>query len=538
MGTSTASTAKIAILALLSGACGEAAAPAPSATAPPEAPVSPAPPPVAPPPGSPGAVRLPQFVRGVAGVNPGAFPKIPVVVEAGPDAREVEVRLDEEALPVVRDGARFVATATIGGIPEGEHTVIARERSGPETRATLVLSRSSTQVTRFADQGTARTATLHHDLGGDRLLASWVDRRDGALRTYVAELDGAGRRLRPDALVTPGEETLRVYSAMGEGHLGLLTQAAKGTAWTAHVRVVRPDGTSVAPPVELTGADTAYQGAAIAWSKRGYVAVWQHITPPSAVTELRLAFVDPKTGAASAPVVLAREDDAQTGGKLAHLGLFGVACNDAVCAATYVRDLHVNVTDLDTTKVHVAVVDLATGARRAAFPVDRRTWDLQEDPSVAALPDGSFAIAYVGASTKHLDPEACGPEGMMMDRKLLHVARLTKEGALVGVSTVVDEQAPRFQPGLAALPSGLAVAWEDQRSQCSGGTNRLALNGVDAAGKLRGPYVEVRGTRLIGQVWPSLAPAGTNAVVAFMNDLTGSILSPRPEMWIETYWGP
>ncbi len=531
----------VASVSILSAfACGDAPPPAEPASVPAPEPAPPAPGPAPAPAPVDAVIRLPQFVRGAAMVNPGAFPAIPVVVEASEGVRDVDVYLDDEKLPVSRDGARFVATATIGAIPEGGHTIRASVAGAAQrVEGKLVLSRESVYVTRFADQGTVRTGTIHHDVRGDRLLATWVDRRSGELHAYVGELDGAGRRLRDDVRVdTSGTEAIRAYSALGEGHLGLLYQTNKRTGWSAHLAVVRPDGTPVSPSVELTDADIAYQGAAVAWSKRGYAAIWQHVTPPDGVTELRAAFVDPKSGTKSAPIVLAREDDTTGGaGKIAHLGLFGLACNDAVCVASYVRDVHVNLTDLDTPKVHVAVIDLATGAKKTAFAVARSNWDLQEDASVTALPDGTFAVAFVGASTTHLDPEACGTQGMSMDRKLLRVARLTASGDLVGVRTIVDEPAPRFQPAVGALPSGLAIAWEDQRSQCSGGTNRLALNRLDGADKLAQPYIEVPQTRIIGQVWPSLAAAGTNAIVTWMNDRTGSIVDPRPEMLVETYWG-
>jgi hypothetical protein len=233
------------------------------------------------------------------------------------------------------------------------------------------------------------------------------------------------------------------------------------------------------------------------------------------------------------------------------LAEMSIACNTSVCLVSYVRDLWNGTTAENEQKVFVATVDLAGGALAGA-PItvapasdyDPQFWG----NDIVALPDGTFVLVY---QETLLLPPACAPaiygagdtccQAGDEESDAFFAAKFDTAGHLLGTPNMLySAEGTREYPRIAPHPNGFALFWEDQRTECApaGGYIRMAANvaGVGLSGLLD-PYVELPGSIAVPPEGPSLAVAGTNALVSWSDNRHGNgLLEDDDEQYLDTYW--
>ena len=155
------------------------------------------------------------------------------------------------------------------------------------------------------------------------------------------------------------------------------------------------------------------------------------------------------------------------------------------------------------------------------------------------LADGSFLLIYTAIDTKAaISPKS--PCDETLERDLLFAVKISAEGVLAGKpKPIFDYEGTRQYPRIAAHPSGFAMLWEDQRSQCAAnGHIRMAANvtGPDLT-ELLDPYLEWPDSIGIPPEDPALAATGTNFVAAWSDNRHGAgLLDIKSEIHLDTYW--
>lgn len=501
-------------------------------------------------------LSLPQFVHGAAYVDGDLHASIPIVVSfSGTTPEGVDVSIDDAVTAAELDGDRFVATIDAASLTDGKHVLIATAKGATgKIEASLTSAKGSLQFTDFANDGPAYSGHLALDPSGEEIRHTWISIVGGKHQLSMSHLDGAFQRIEDtvDAVLNaPGDEPLNGYTAFAPGGLGVVYRTAKpgDTHWSVKLRVVDGWGSEKVPAQDLTGAGAAFSMQAAGADATGFSAAWLHITPPASPTdpplpvELRFARWDTTTNTLQGPITLDTDQpDAGDGvQRLEPLGEIQIACNSTVCVVTYVRQRYDGLVLLNVPKLHVAVVDLATGAMVGSpEPVAENNWDTQLfGQHVIAMPDQTFRVIYTANDTSAaVTPKS--PCDEMLERDTLFTLALGADGKVLSRRALFDEEGTRQYPRLAAHPGGFALLWEDQRSLCAarGGRIRMSANvanpGLDG---LLDPYLELPGSVGLPPEDPTLAVAGTNVVVGWSDNRHGmGLLDPKNEIFLDTYW--
>lgn len=490
--------------------------------------------------GAPG-LALPQFTRGAAMVNPEAFAEIFVRVVPSRAVDAVVVTLDGAPLAVTRDAESWAARVDAASLADGAHALRVTAE-GATVDAALHAVRGSAQLTKYSDVGFAISTTLLDDRAADRMLLGYVHKKSDDRHAFLAQLDGAGRRVVPDDLVldTPDAPADRLDVAVGGGMVAALTQVKKtiGQTPTAGVRarvLTLDGGEERLAPVDLLGQNAGIPGgqSAIAWDGAQFVAVWQELELPAVEKKIKLARLNPATGKAGEKVTVAVADSkANEDGKIDDQQRLSIACNPKTCVIGFSKRKYHSLVQLSSQKTHLVTVDLATMTVGPAVVALGGDWDIQEDTSLVAQADGTFALGFVGTNTElALDGK---------DAQRVYFATLGADGALQGKPVAVNgDEGQRYNSGLGAHPDGAAIFWEDQREKETDllmGQNRLALNFVKA-GALERAYFFLPRTRIVVEPWAAATPAGPNYRLAWIDERAGgTVLDPRGEVFFDTYW--
>ncbi len=512
------------------------------------------------------AVALPQFVHGAARVDTAAFAKIPIVVELkGVNADAVDVRVDDKPTAATSDGARFIASVDVSALAPGDHALsVSAKIAGAEigaAKATLVAGASSKQHTVYASDGPAYSSQLVHDAGRDVLWYSWIATTGGKHGFYLNRFDGALTRIdAKDTVLQDGsDEPLKGATAFGDKGIGIVYRTAKAadTHWLVKLRAIGYDMTEIVKAQDVTAGEAAFAMNAAGADPGGFSAAWLHIRPPNMgqpqPVEIRFARWDLAKKALTT-LTLDQDQPAPNGSsegpqRLEPLAEIAIACNDAVCLVSYVRDYYSALVQLNVAKLWVAAIDLATGmAKGAPQAVSLKDWDAQLfGQHLVALPDKSFALVYESNDTAAaVTPKtACDSS---LERDLLRFVRFDASGVQQGKPQVLfDFEGTREYPRIAPLAQGsggpamqaqFALFWEDQRSECaSGGHIRMAANAFGSDLALVEPYAEIPGSIALPPMDPTLAVAGPNALVAWSDNRHGMGLADiKAELFFDTDW--
>lgn len=501
-------------------------------------------------------LSLPQFVHAAAYVDTTLHASIPIVVTFSGAAPEgVDVSIDGAVTAAELDGDRFVATVDAASLAEGKHAVIATAKGATgKIEASLTAAKGSFQFTTFAKDGPAYAGHLVVDPSGEELRHTWISIVDGKHQLSLSHLDGAFQRIEDtvDAVLNaPGDEPLNGYTAFSSAGMGVVYRTAKpgDTHWSVKLRVVDGWGIEKVPAQDLTGTGAAFSMEAAGADANGFSAAWLHITPPASPmdppppVELRFARWDTTKSTLQGPITLDMDQpDAGDGAqRLEPLGEIQIACNATVCVVSYVRQKYDALVQLNVPKLHVAVVDLATGTMVGTPKgVADNNWETQLfGQHLIAMPDETFRAIYTANDTSAaVTPKS--PCDETLERDTLWAIALDANGKVLSRRSLFDEEGTRQYPRIAAHPAGFAMLWEDQRSLCaaSGGRIRMSANvanpGLDG---LLDPYVELPGSVGLPPEDPTLGVAGTNVIVGWSDNRNGmGLVDPKNEIFLDTYW--
>ncbi|MBI5534375.1 MAG: hypothetical protein HY898_16750 [Deltaproteobacteria bacterium] len=508
-------------------------------------------------------LSLPQFVRGAARVNTAAFAQIPLVIETtGAASDAVQVKVDDgQPIAAVADGTRWVATLDTKAMGNGSHPIVVSSlQSGAQTgtlSATLSVASDSLQLTDYATVGPGFNSNFAHDKAGDRIALTWTSVASGHHQTFLNFFDGAFQKLEASDLVIsePSDTALAGWTAFGKEGIGVvyLTPKPNDVHWLVKMRVVGWDGAEKMATAELTEGEAAFHDAQAGADPGGFSAAWLHISPPPAdpneplpPVELRFARYDLASAKMVGPITLDSDQpqpspSTQGALRLEPLAEINVACNKDVCLVSYTRNVYNAYVDLNIPKLHIAVVDLATGTMKGTpTAVSDGDWDTQMfGHQLIALEDGSFVMVYTATDTAAaVNPKS--PCDETLERDLLFAMKISASGTWSDPpAPIFDFEGTRQYPRIAVHPAGYALFWEDQRSECNpNGHLRMAMNVASPAlDQLLDPYLEVPGSVGLPPEYPTLAVTGTNFAVGWSDNRHGNgILDSKSEIFLDSYW--
>ncbi len=477
-------------------------------------------------------VSLPQAHGGVLGASQTVYTEVPLrIVISGGTAETVAVAFNGAELAAVREGNDWVADLPLSGLQDGELpvTVSARDASGVSTAtATLVLRAAGVAVTEVNRDGNAATPRLH-DVGG-RWYLTWTDSRDGGRKARIAELDGAGRFVgEPRVLLGATEDVLSARTAVGGDAVGVLYQHPGGGPYKNVFAVVGLDGTPRVAPIELNPAGMYGSfGGDVIFDGRAFVVIYR-INNGAANSHIRWMRVTP-SGEVTGPVVVAAAGMDDPHGGFDPITHIDVELAGSAVMVAFKRELYDQLLDLSIPKCEVVSVDSDGTVGQLSYAA---TTGLDWHHECRLLRDERGTIVVWGAQDLE-DPSNEPPTSLRaaaFNGAALDAAR--GRGAMV-----VTAPLHRSEPTLV----GGVMAWLDQRSYVNQTTGRIQLfaapiappNAGLAAGPptIVGPARFIEGTAELGGV-----TSGTNRVLVWIDERHGgSILNPRPEVYVETLW--
>jgi hypothetical protein len=480
--------------------------------------------------GNAGAVALPQAIGGAMFVDPVAFPTIPVHVQTTGPAGHVAVALDgasTDAVPDAGSTTAWTATVDVHALADGPHALVATA-DGATATATLVAGAQDAQLTDIATDGNAGTPRLHR--AGDHLYLTWTDAETGPRIAWLQELDGAGRPIGDRVALAGGAgqpDVLYARTALGASSVAVLYQQTGGP-YTNYVTIVGLDGTPhlAAMPLDGTrygsaGGDVVYDGAS------GFDVTWR-TNDGMGGSEVDWMHVDEASGAVTGPLVAASPGhDDPHGGFDPIIDVTVQHAGDASLVAflryEYDQTLAEEVDRCNVVTIRggaVASTDLA-GIGGGFF------WD--DDCRVLAGPVAVWA-------RKDLTSSADNPPDVLVGADAPGGALAPARG---NGATMVDAPESREQPFLVPTGAASILAWTDARAYANSTSGQVQLYAARVAADLStSATVAFASSHVIeGTADVHGAPAGTNAIVTWIDERHGgTIVSPMPEVYLETVW--
>lgn len=407
------------------------------------------------------ALALPQAMDGAMWANPFTYPEIPLHVSVTGTPSHVDVVLDGKTIAAVDDGGgTWTARLAIGAMKDGDYPVkVNAEGDGAmpaSVEATLVLGSEGRQLTVYDEVGMARSPQLV--LRDGHLVLTWLDRSAaGNARLYMSRVDGAGRFIgdRVTLVQSATSEVLWAFVAHGASSIGVLYKEL-GVPYKTFFKLVDATGKEIAAPVALdpAGMDGSW-GGDIAYDGSGYVAVWRSFD--GMANELRWARFDEKTGAMSAPVVVAAAGPGNPIGGFDPFTFLKVKPSGDLSIVTYVREHWSDLLGLGVPRSEMAVVS-ASGAIVASGEIG--------DPSEffwhheSRIFDVGEQLVSLHIASDLNDPNP-NPERAFYASKVLPNGTIAKGDLGRKMFTALDA---REEPHFTAHPSAFgALMWLDDR---------------------------------------------------------------------------
>jgi hypothetical protein len=477
------------------------------------------------------AVAFTQALAGKMWANPIAYPTIPVHVAVTGHPTSVTVSIGDQSWDARADGDRFTADVSLATLGDGAYPIVATA-DHVSAMATLELGRAGIQFTDFASAQNAGTPRAHR--AGDHVYLTWTDISSGTRVAWLVEIDGAGHRLgTPVALVGgPGKpDVLYARTAFGSASIGVLYQQ-NGGPYVNLFTVVGMDGTQLVAPMPLDPANRYGSfGGDIVFAAGGYDVVWR-TNDGMGSSDVRWMHVDEKSGAVTGPVIVA-----QPGHDDPHGGfdpIYDVAVRrDGDASLVAFRRYEYN-TALASEVMRCQIAAVASGAV-ANTDLAEVGSGLYWDDDCRVLADDTGGIAVWAA--KDLNSSDDNPPDTLFATRFVdgHLAANRGDGAIV-----IAAPEARDEPALVVTSAGDVLAWADSRSYATSmQTGQIQLYAAPISGDLAaGAPVGFLHTHLIDTT--SLVNGvgiDTNAILVWVDERHGgTILDPRPEVYLETVW--
>ena len=485
------------------------------------------------------AVALPQATAGAMWVDPDAYATIPMHVQVTGHASSVSVSIDGAA-PIAAtadasgaDGA-WTAQVDVSTLSESFHQVAA-VADHVATKASLGVGRSGIQFTTFADDLDAATPRLHRQ--GDHLYLTWTDISTGTRVAWLEEIDGAGRAVSATSRVAlvggaGQEDVLYARTALGAHALAVLFQE-RGGPYKNFFTLVAPDGTPTLAPIALDPADRfgSSSGDVVYDGTGGFDVTWR-TNSGAGSSDVRWMHVDEASGAVTGPLVVAQPGmddphggfDAITNVAIEHAG-------DASLVA-FTRYEYNPSLQLEIARCQVATI---TNGAVAHTELAEAGTGLYWDDDCRIIADAAGPVLVWAA--KSLTSSDDNPPDVLVGARAANGELATSRG---DGHMMVDAPESREEPWLVATTAGALMAWTDARSYAAGisqGQIQLYVAPV-AADLTTGTNVVFGHTHFIEQSGDVHgAASGTNAILTWVDERHGgTVLDPRPEIYLETAW--
>jgi hypothetical protein len=478
-------------------------------------------------------VALPQALGGAMFANPDAYPTIPVhvIVETeGGEPPGVTVTLDKAEIAAVpdADGTGWIAQVPIAAIENGDHELVASS-GGIDATAQLVIGREGVQYTKISVDGNAGTPRLHR--AGDRLFLTWTDISGGARMAWKQEIDGAGRRIGEKVALAGGpgkEDVLYARTAFGSTTVGVVYQQ-RGGPYTSFFTIVGMDGSVVLAPIALDPVDRfgSYSGD-IAFTGDGYDVVWRTNNGMGS-SDIRWLHADEATAAASEPIIVAAPGNRDPNAGFDPFTNVSVRRMGDTSLVAFNRYLYDAQLDLELPRCQLATI--RGGAVVSTEVVDAGGGFFWDDDCRVLSDATSPLVARAGKDLTSSEDNP--PDIMFVTRVPLAPGR--GPGA---VSVMAPET--RNEPTLVATSAAPILAWADSRSYANGiTTGEVELYAAPLDGDLvTGANIRFAHTHFIESTADIRGAAlGTNAMLTWIDERHGgTILDPKPEVYLETAW--
>jgi hypothetical protein len=479
--------------------------------------------------GNASAIRFTQAIGDAMWVNPDAFPLIPVhvVVEGAPT--EVTISLDGVAVDAVRDGeaSRWTAMVDVAALADGTHELLA-ESHGVATTAVLAAGREGIQWTFINTDQNAATPRLHKI--NDQLFLTWTDISTGTRVAWIQQLDGAGRRIGDKRALVGGEgqeDKLYARTAAGTSTIGVLYQE-RGGPYKNFFAVVGRDGTPTIEPVVLDPSDRFGSNSGdVVFTGTGYDLVWR-TNSGAGSSDIRWMHVDEATGAITGPLIAASPGagDPHAGfDAITNVSIRHHEGTSLIAFSRYVFDAEL---ELELLRCQLATV--TGGVASTALVGIGQPWVWDNDCRI--LDDGTGPVAV--RSVKSLTSSSDNPPDE------LFATRVPLDGARGDGRLIVTGPETRVEPTMVGTTAAPIMAWSDSR--------KYAIDITQGEVEL---YAAVLGSDLVATTHIGFshshfiegsadirgAAAGENAILTWIDERHGgSVLNPRPEVYLETIW--
>ncbi len=474
------------------------------------------------------AIRFTQAIGGAMWVNPEVFPIIPVHAIVDGEPSKVTISVDGVPFEATRDGEgpRWTAQVEVSLLDNGDHELIA-EAHGVSTAAVLGAGREGIQWTSIAVDKNAATPRLHRM--GDRLVLTWTDLSTGSRVAWLQELDGAGRRIGEKVALVGGAgqpDKLYARTAIGESTIGILYQE-HGGPYKNFFTVVGRDGAPVIEPIVLDPSDRfgSYSGDVVV-AGDGYDIVWR-TNSGAGSSDVRWMHVS-ETGEASAPMIVAAPGNSDPHAGFDAITNVTIQHHAGTSLIAFSRYEYDTLLELELLKCQLATVVDGVATSDVVGIGNDFTWD--DDCRI--LNDGTGPVAV--RSTKSLTSSEDNPPAE------LFATRVPLTAGRGDGTKIVTGPETRYEPTLIGTTAQPILAWSDARSYAVDITSgEVELYASVLGGDLVSTqHLGFRHTHFIeGTADIRGIAAGENAILTWIDERHGgSVVDPRPEVFLETIW--
>ncbi|MBA2540995.1 MAG: hypothetical protein H0V17_15250 [Deltaproteobacteria bacterium] len=479
--------------------------------------------------GNASAIRFTQSIGGAMWVNPDAFPIIPVHVLVDGAPTEVTISLDGVEVEAVRDGEgpRYTAMIDVTALGDGTHELLAKSH-GVSSTAVLAAGREGIQWTSIAVDKNAATPRLHKL--GEQLFLTWTDISSGSRVAWIQQLDGAGRRIGDKSALVGGdgqEDKHYARTAAGASTMGVLYQE-RGGPYKNFFAIVGRDGSPTIEPIVLDPNDRFGSNSGdVVFTGTGYDLVWR-TNSGAGSSDIRWMHVDEATGAITGPIIAASPGagDPQAGfDAITNVTIRHHHGTSLIAFSRYVYD-----TELELELLRCQLASVTDGVATTALIGIGDPWVWDNDCRILDDGTGPVAVRSVKSLTSSDDNP---PDELFATRVPLDSAR--GDGRMI-----VTAPETRVEPTMIGTTAAPIMAWSDAR--------KYAIDITQGEVEL---YAAVLGPDLVATTHVGFphshfiegsadirgAAAGENAILTWIDERHGgSVLEPRPEVYLETVW--
>jgi hypothetical protein len=481
------------------------------------------------------SITLPQSVQGALWANPELYPVLPIHVAVKGSASTVSIQLGDQSIQATDDDedGDFLAQVPIADLAEGVHTLTASDGSATAT-AELHVGSEGVQFTHFDEVGRAATPRLHRH--NDGLWLTWEDRRTEPRRTWLQQIDGAGRGLgEPIGLTPAGKDVVYGRTVPGNNTLAVLYQT-KNPGYQNWLTVVDWTGDEVVPPMALdpVGAQGSW-GGDLSFDGEGFVVVWRTYSADMDKGEIHWLRLDETTLETTGPVVVTQSGQEDPHGDFLPFAFVGAEALGDHTLITFVRDHYNSLLDMSVGRCQAAVVhrDGSVGNETLL-------------PTPLAMPFGFQAFVHrvhgelvaLWTAVSLYDEELNPPHRIIGGR--INTKIITVPGS-AQAHVILQGPTERGEMVLIEHPTHFGtMAWTDQRSKVADpidGRIQLFVAAVDE-NLVADPHTLIPHARFIQDTSQVNGQAlGTNTFLLWLDERHGGTLgNSHPEVYFETIW--